>query len=234
MPLQTSERASFCGDPAIANALELANTSPARIGTRAPSAREYDEEYVVVDLGEDLPAPQAPQAGRLNGEGSDLKKPNPEYDNVGNDMELGLKGEGKHVSNSSKDDAADGEAACRVCHLGFSSGNSERIELGCACKQDLGLCHRDCAEEWFKIRGNTVCEICGETVKNVRIPEPVNSTASRLEADGADAQTHREFVRSTAMSRLRYMWANQLIRNSLLASMIVVFMIPWFFRIAYF
>lgn len=64
----------------------------------------------------------------------DLKKLNFEYDNVGNDMELGFKGEGKYVSNFFKDDVVDGEVVCWVCYLGFSFGNSECIEFGCVCK----------------------------------------------------------------------------------------------------
>jgi len=241
LPLQGSQRAPFHGDPAIENALELASVSPtrARIGTRAPLdsgrdqdvRRRSDGEFVVVNLEENSPAPQVRGA---KGEGSHLKKLNPKYGSVGDDVELGPKLEGKHVSNASKDDAADGETVCRVCHLGLNSGNSESIELGCACKQDLALCHRDCAEEWFKIRGNIVCEICGETAKNVHIPEPAESTAAHLEANGTEPNSQRDFANATTMTRLRYLWANQLIRNSLLASMIVIFMVPWFFRIAYF
>lgn len=49
------------------------------------------------------------------------------------------------------------ERDCRICHLG-SEGCREAgvpIELGCACKGDLGAAHKQCAETWFKIRGNT-------------------------------------------------------------------------------
>ncbi|MCI13975.1 hypothetical protein A2U01_0035100, partial [Trifolium medium] len=28
------------------------------------------------------------------------------------------------------------------------------IMLGCACKDELGIAHRHCAEAWFKIKGN--------------------------------------------------------------------------------
>ncbi|GFY84541.1 RING/FYVE/PHD zinc finger superfamily protein [Actinidia rufa] len=28
------------------------------------------------------------------------------------------------------------------------------IELGCACKEDLAAAHKQCAEAWFKIKGN--------------------------------------------------------------------------------
>lgn len=216
LPLQASERASFHEDPAIANALELASVNP-RIATR------NDGEFVVVNLENN------DSSGGANGEGSDWKSTDPKYGSLGDDVELGPRTEGKHVSNASKDDAAEGETVCRVCHLGLTSGNSESIVLGCACKQDLALCHRDCAEEWFKIRGNTVCEICGETAKNVHILEPVETTAARLEvAGGAEANTQ---VRATTMTRLRYCWQRQLVRNALLVSLVVVCTVPWFFRV---
>ncbi|KAL6979122.1 hypothetical protein U1Q18_020786 [Sarracenia purpurea var. burkii] len=49
---------------------------------------------------------------------------------------------------------------CRICHLNLvgRSGDEESgvvIELGCSCKGDLAAAHKQCAETWFKIRGNT-------------------------------------------------------------------------------
>nr|GMD73332.1 uncharacterized protein LOC109163760 [Ipomoea batatas] len=44
------------------------------------------------------------------------------------------------------------ERDCRICHL----------SLG-----DLGTAHKHCAETWFKIKGNTTCEICGATAVNI-------------------------------------------------------------------
>nr|DAD28372.1 TPA_asm: hypothetical protein HUJ06_029840 [Nelumbo nucifera] len=46
---------------------------------------------------------------------------------------------------------------CRICHLSLESTNQESgipIELGCSCKDDLAAAHKQCAEAWFKIRGN--------------------------------------------------------------------------------
>jgi hypothetical protein len=170
-------------------------------------------EFVVVNLD---PPPQ-PQPSK--------------YGSLSDDVELG-----PIRPNASKDDAAEGETVCRVCHLGLSSGNSESIVLGCACKQDLSRSHKDCAEEWFKIRGNTVCEICGETAKNVQIVD-LPATVERVDGGASGLQQQVRgggSATTTTMNRLRYLWANQLIRNCLLATMIIVFMVPWFFRIAYF
>lgn len=254
LPLQASERASFHGgDPAVVNALELAlaATAAAPLANGLPEQPHHQqhgghtEEFVVVNLDD----------GANSSDVTTLEKhkqqppPPPKtkgYDVAESDVELGQKGfvsdGGKqHVGgygapNSKDGDAYDaGETVCRVCHLGLQPGSSESLELGCACKHDLALCHRDCAEEWFKIRGNTVCEICGETVKNVKIPEPAESTVGWLEADGAEAAaTQRVVVRSTAMSRLRYCWQRQIVRNALLAALVVVCTVPWFFRIVNF
>lgn len=57
---------------------------------------------------------------------------------------------------------SDGERVCRICHLsseglaetkatGFSA---ELMQLGCGCKDELGIAHGYCAEAWFKLKGN--------------------------------------------------------------------------------
>ncbi|KAL6967609.1 hypothetical protein U1Q18_033419 [Sarracenia purpurea var. burkii] len=56
--------------------------------------------------------------------------------------------------------AKDQQRDCRICHLSLvgCSGDQESglpIELGCYCKGDLAAAHKQCAETWFKIRGNT-------------------------------------------------------------------------------
>ncbi|ESQ52015.1 hypothetical protein EUTSA_v10017163mg [Eutrema salsugineum] len=71
-----------------------------------------------------------------------------------------------------------GQRICRICHFGSDqspdrvSGKSvspDLVEIGCKCKNELGLAHSHCAEAWFKLRGNSVCEICGCTAKNVTV-----------------------------------------------------------------
>lgn len=49
------------------------------------------------------------------------------------------------------------ERDCRICHLSLDATNHESgipIELGCSCKADLAAAHKQCAEAWFKIKGN--------------------------------------------------------------------------------
>ena len=45
---------------------------------------------------------------------------------------------------------------CRVCYMSvdLNSISGEATKLGCACKDDLALVHRKCAEAWFKIKGD--------------------------------------------------------------------------------
>lgn len=51
------------------------------------------------------------------------------------------------------------ERDCRICHLSLQADDSGvesggAIELGCSCKNDLAAAHQNCAEAWFKIKGN--------------------------------------------------------------------------------
>lgn len=65
----------------------------------------------------------------------------------------------------------DGERVCRICHLSSEQSSDETtivtgnatidiattedlIQLGCGCKDELGIVHIQCAEAWFKLRGN--------------------------------------------------------------------------------
>lgn len=56
----------------------------------------------------------------------------------------------------------DGEMVCRICHLSSeglaettaTTSSMDLIQLGCGCKDDLGIAHVYCAEAWFKLKGN--------------------------------------------------------------------------------
>jgi hypothetical protein len=66
------------------------------------------------------------------------------------DLEAGV----AEITKASPDKA---ESICRICHLGLESAAAESgtgIVLGCSCKDDLARAHQQCAETWFKIRGN--------------------------------------------------------------------------------
>ncbi|VVB17602.1 unnamed protein product [Arabis nemorensis] len=83
-----------------------------------------------------------------------------------------------HMVDLSSVEESDGQIICRICHFGSDqspdrvSGKSvspDLIEIGCKCKNELGLAHFHCAETWFRLRGNSVCEICSCTAKNVTV-----------------------------------------------------------------
>ena len=60
----------------------------------------------------------------------------------------------------------DGERVCRICHLNSeqslestdststTAAAMDLIQLGCGCKDELGIAHSHCAEAWFKLKGN--------------------------------------------------------------------------------
>ncbi|KAH0909893.1 hypothetical protein HID58_033214, partial [Brassica napus] len=62
------------------------------------------------------------------------------------------------------EESDNGQRICRICHFGSDqysdrvSGKSvsvDLIEIGCKCKNELGLSHFHCVEAWFKLRGNS-------------------------------------------------------------------------------
>lgn len=67
------------------------------------------------------------------------------------DLESGVGGRKKAAR------VGDVERDCRICHLSLVSSSPSSgiaIELGCSCKDDLAAAHKQCAETWFKIKGN--------------------------------------------------------------------------------
>ncbi|KAG5034190.1 hypothetical protein AAZX31_04G062200 [Glycine max] len=134
-------------------------------------------------------------------------------------------------------ESSEGERICRICHL--TSGQSlnattvgtvesatseDLIQLGCACKDELGIAHGHCAEAWFKLKGNRLCEICGEAAKNV---SGVTSNAFM------DEWNERRFVDIDGNSSHRVVrcWRGQPFCNFLMACLVIAFVLPWFFRV---
>ncbi|OQU87475.1 uncharacterized protein LOC8075534 [Sorghum bicolor] len=118
---------------------------------------------------------------------------------------------------------------CRICHLGPEDDESavpgsEVIRLGCGCKDELGAAHRQCAEAWFRIKGDRRCEICGSDAKNI----------IGLEVKKFMEQWHGRRVAHTQTTEERESnccWRQQPLCNFLLASLLIVFMLPWFLRV---
>lgn len=122
------------------------------------------------------------------------------------------------------------QRVCRVCHLSSKeSGMStaELIELGCGCRGELGDAHSQCAEAWFRVKGNRMCEICGETARNVsggcdnRFMEEWNEGRW---IDGGDSNGREDGSRRRCLQ-------GQPFCNLLMACLVIAFILPWFFRV---
>ncbi|XP_054820404.1 uncharacterized protein LOC129319380 [Prosopis cineraria] len=79
-----------------------------------------------------------------------------------------------------------------ICKTDLEMGLSHRdtlIELGCCCKNDLAVVHYACALKWFVNHGSTICEICGNEAKNVRIADFNKVVASLKEYEALRERT---------------------------------------------
>ncbi|ERN09613.1 hypothetical protein AMTRI_Chr08g160520 [Amborella trichopoda] len=117
------------------------------------------------------------------------------------------------------------ERDCRICHLTLepSTSNQESgvpIELGCSCKDDLAAAHKQCAEAWFKIKGNKTCEICGSTARNVVGVEDAEFMEQWNESNAVTTPTQEP----------RSFWRGHRFLNFLLACMVFAFVISWLFH----
>ncbi|KAL7108756.1 hypothetical protein ACP275_06G133800 [Erythranthe tilingii] len=137
------------------------------------------------------------------------------------DLESGTHDEKKVHLNLKRD--------CRICHLSMDATNQESgsgtpIELGCSCKNDLAAAHSQCAESWFKIKGNKTCEICGSIAQNVT---GVNE-AEMIEQ--WNEETIDAAITTARLSESRNFWKGHRFLNFLLACMVFAFVISWLFH----
>ncbi|CAM6100110.1 unnamed protein product [Calypogeia fissa] len=89
---------------------------------------------------------------------------------AGRDVEAGPK------SYFQQPDMEDSDSICRICYM--NSATAEIVNLGCACKLDLGQAHKRCADTWFAFKGNRQCEICGEIARSVKPPEIIKDSGN--------------------------------------------------------
>ncbi|KAG2326505.1 hypothetical protein Bca4012_035463 [Brassica carinata] len=123
------------------------------------------------------------------------------------------------------------EKDCRICHLGVvETSGGGAMELGCSCKEDLAIAHRQCAETWFKIKGDKICEICQSVAKNVGggANEMVTSTVDERELRNGGVGEETVTVGATAGIENR--WQPQRVVNIVLACMVFGFVISWLFH----
>lgn len=159
-----------------------------------------------------------------NGTGK-VSKPETEKESCVIDMKCSA-GDGKGFREN-----PDGERVCRICHLGSeqllettatTSTTVSLIELGCGCKDELGVAHSDCAEAWFKLKGNRLCEICGQSAKNI---------TGVGDCRFMEEWNERRFIGSSSSSERGGCWRGQPFCNFLMACLVIAFVLPWFFRV---
>ncbi|XVF83837.1 hypothetical protein PTKIN_Ptkin16aG0525400 [Pterospermum kingtungense] len=122
------------------------------------------------------------------------------------------------------------ERDCRICHLGLDPNNQESgvpIELGCSCKDDLAAAHKQCAEAWFKIKGNRTCEICGSIARNVAAANEMEMTEQWNEDSAVAAAAAPVTIHA---AETRNFWQGHRFLNFLLACMVFAFVISWLFH----
>ncbi|KAL0911778.1 hypothetical protein M5K25_019942 [Dendrobium thyrsiflorum] len=121
------------------------------------------------------------------------------------------------------------ERDCRICHLSleiYSHESGIPIVLGCSCKDDLAAAHKQCAETWFRIKGNKTCEICGSAAKNV----PGNSEAVSVEHPNERSSSTAMAAAPPQAETSRPFWHGHNFLKFLLACMVFAFVISWFFH----
>ncbi|XP_011038572.1 PREDICTED: uncharacterized protein LOC105135381 [Populus euphratica] len=122
------------------------------------------------------------------------------------------------------------ERDCRICHLTMDAGNLESgvpFELGCSCKDDLAAAHKQCAEAWFKIKGNKTCEICGSVARNVA---GANETELAEQGNQANNGALATTTAPVQPAETRNFWQGHQFLNFLLACMVFAFVISWLFH----
>ncbi|KAL8215211.1 hypothetical protein R6Q57_004660 [Mikania cordata] len=127
------------------------------------------------------------------------------------------------------------EKQCRICHLNTEIGGGDpadeggggTIELGCNCKGDLGVAHKQCAETWFKIKGNMICEICGAAAKNAGGGHTHDTSQTTTETEPVDRSATGPVM---VPIEPRTFWQGRRIMNILLGCMVFAFIISWLFH----
>lgn len=145
-------------------------------------------------------------------------------------IEVGIDGGGREIKvHLAK---VETERDCRICHLSLEQSSHHEsgiaIELGCSCKDDLAAAHKNCAEQWFKIKGNKTCEICNSLARNLVGANEAESTEHSNEAH--NVTTSSAVSAPVSSSETRSLWQGHRFLNFMLACMVFAFVISWLFH----
>lgn len=128
------------------------------------------------------------------------------------------------------------EKDCRICHLSLVSSDPEygiAIELGCSCKDDLAAAHKQCADTWFKIKGNKTCEICNSIAHNVVGPNDIESGQQLHNSNAAAAANNTTTATpepGESTSDTQRGCFDGRFANFLLACLLFAFVLSWLFH----
>ncbi|KVH94840.1 uncharacterized protein LOC112518037 [Cynara cardunculus var. scolymus] len=121
---------------------------------------------------------------------------------------------------------------CRICQLSLvDDGDGDAIELGCCCKDDLAAAHKHCAETWFKIKGNKICEICNSIVSNLVVPNETLLGHGTMDVNPVATSVATAHVSAaTAIRGGRGCINGHRLLNFILACLVFAFVISWLFH----
>lgn len=78
--------------------------------------------------------------------------------------------------------------------------------MECSCKGELALAHQECAVKWFSIKGNKICDVCKQEVRNlpVTLLRIQNGQTSRAHGAQQAGSPQYRFVSNTILLMYRF------------------------------